>query len=239
MASISTCSAQNCKTCDILITHNSFNSNLTGRSFCTKTFENLTCKSSNVVYGIECTLCGLIYVGETKGALHKRISGHRFQINNGGNQLLYRHFNSPDHSILSMRVRILEKIYHHTNSPTLSTPFRRQREDYWIKKLGTYGCNDNIANVGNLTAPQTNNVNVMGLFPHRDRRRHSHGHRAYTRPTIHDVTLDSLLPYVSRKLGPHHIRTKLYSVPLNTLNIRYLNKPDIVHTWIFLLRNIA
>ena len=109
MASISTCSAQNCKTCDILITHNSFNSNLTGRSFCTKTFENLTCKSSNVVYGIECNLCGLIYVGETKGALHKRISGHRFQINNGGNQLLYKHFNSPDHSILSMRVRILEK----------------------------------------------------------------------------------------------------------------------------------
>ena len=37
MASISTCSAQNCKTCDILIARNSFNSNLTGRSFCTKT----------------------------------------------------------------------------------------------------------------------------------------------------------------------------------------------------------
>jgi hypothetical protein len=122
---------------------------------------------------MECNLCGLIYVGKTKGALHKRISGHMFQINNGGNQLLYKHFNSPDHFILSVRVRILEKIYHHTNFPTLSTPFRRQREDYWIKNLGTafpYGCNDNIANVGNLTSPQTNNVNVMGPFPHGERR---------------------------------------------------------------------
>jgi hypothetical protein len=106
-----------------------------------------------------------------------------------------------------------------TVRPTLSIPFRRHREDYWIKNLGTafpYGCNDNIGNVGNLTAPQTNNVNVMGLFPHRDRRNRSHGHRTYTRPTIHDVTLDSLLPYVIKKLGLHHIRTKLYSVPLKT-----------------------
>ena len=221
MCSISKCSIKNCKTCDILITRNSFTSNLTGRNFCTKTFEDLTCKSSNVVYAIECTLCGLIYVGETKGSLNKRISGHRFQINNGGNQLLYKHFNSPDHSILSMKVRILEKIYHHTNNPTLSTPFRRQREDYWIKTLGTafpYGCNDNVQNVGNLTSPMGNNVNVMRLFPNAQRRKRSHGHRSYHRPHIQDVTLHSLLPYVSQQLGPHHIRTKLYSVPLRVLN---------------------
>lgn len=37
-------------------------------------------------------VCGLIYVGETKGSLNKRKSGHRFLINNGGQQLLYIHF---------------------------------------------------------------------------------------------------------------------------------------------------
>lgn len=110
---------------DILITKTSFISNLIGNRFNTKTWKNWNCKTTNV-YGIECTLCGLIYVGETKGSLNKRISGHRFQINNGGQQLLYKHFNSPDHSVLSMKVRILEKIYHHTNSPSLSTPFHRQ-----------------------------------------------------------------------------------------------------------------
>ena len=114
---VSKCGSKNCKTCDILITDNSFSSNLTKRLFSTHSFENLSCKSYNIVYAIECTLCGLIYVGETKGELRKRMNGHRSQINNGGNQLLYRHFNLPDHSVLSMKVRILEKIYHPTNQP--------------------------------------------------------------------------------------------------------------------------
>ena len=90
----------------------------------------LSCKSYNVVYAIDCALCGLIYVGETKGELRKRMNGHRSSINTGGNQLLYKHFNLPDHSVLSMKVRILEKIYHPTNSPGLSTPFRRKREEH-------------------------------------------------------------------------------------------------------------
>ena len=33
---------------------------------------DLNCKSTNVVYRLECILCGLVYVGETKGKLHKR-----------------------------------------------------------------------------------------------------------------------------------------------------------------------
>ena len=100
-------------------------------------------------------------------SLNKRISGHRFEINHGGKQLLYQHFNQPDHSILSMKVRILEKIVHHSNSGKLSTPFRRQREDFWIRKLGTaapYGCNDKIDHIGNLSSPGCNSVNVIQLF---------------------------------------------------------------------------
>jgi hypothetical protein len=129
-------------------------------------------------------------------------------------------FQFPDPSILSMKVRILEKIYHHTNSPTLSTPFCRQQEDHWIRNLGTtfpYGCNDNINKVHILTSPLTNNVNVMGLFPNNKRRRCSQGHRSYNRAIIHDVMLMSLLPYVNKPLGPHHIGTKLCSVPMRVL----------------------
>jgi hypothetical protein len=36
-------------------------------------FSFSRCKSEIVVYGLECNLCGLVYVGETKGKLHKRI----------------------------------------------------------------------------------------------------------------------------------------------------------------------
>ena len=164
---ISKCGTKNCKTCNILITDTSFTSNLTKQSYNTHSFDNLNCTSSNVVYGIECSLCGLIYVGETKGQLRTRISGHRSKINNKGSQLLYRHFNQPDHSVLSMRVRILEKIYHPTNNPNLSTPFRRSREEEWIKHLNTaapYGCNDNISSLGNLTSPGCQSVNVISLI---------------------------------------------------------------------------
>ena len=155
------------KTCKILIIDNSFSSNFTKRSFTTHSFDNLSCKPTNLVYGIECGLCGLIYVGETKGQLRSRMNGHRFQINYGGNQLLYRHFNLPDHSIMSMKFRILEKIYRTTNNPYLSTSFRRKREEHWIRKLGTaapYGCNDHIDSIGNLTRPGCQSVNVLNLF---------------------------------------------------------------------------
>ena len=181
-------------------------------------------QSTNLVYGIECGLCGLIYVGETKGQLRSRMNGHRFQINHGGNQLLYRHFNLPDHSILSMKVRILEKIYHPTNNPSLSTPFRRKREEHWIRQLGTaapYGCNDHIDSIGNLTSPGCQSVNVLNLFDRTSRRHRSHGSRKYNKPEIHDVSFDGLLPFVNLQLGLHHIRTKLYSLPLKRLHALY------------------
>ena len=57
------------------------------------------------------------------------------------NDIVYQHFNQPDHSILSMRVRIIEKkIDHRTNNPNLATSLRRQKEDYWIRELGTVLC---------------------------------------------------------------------------------------------------
>ena len=69
------------------------------------------------------------------GELRKRMNEHRSSINTGGNQLLYKHFNLPDHSVLFMKVRILEKIYHRTNSPGLAHPFvgngRNTGSDNW------------------------------------------------------------------------------------------------------------
>ena len=126
---VSRCCSRNCKTCNILNTSPSFTSALTNKTYSTQGYGDIKCNTPNVVYGIICAHCGIIYVGETKVPLNKRINGHRYQINNNGNQLLYQHFNQPDHSILSMSVIVLEKIYHHTNSPILSTPYRRQRDE--------------------------------------------------------------------------------------------------------------
>ena len=129
---------------NILITDVHFTGNLTKQSCFARSSDDLNCISANVVYGLEYDLCGLVYVGETKGKLRKRICGHRPGIINNVNDTIFQHFNQPDHSILSMRVRVIEKIYHRSNNPNLTTPLRRQKEDYGIRELGTathYGCN--------------------------------------------------------------------------------------------------
>ena len=46
-----------CKICNMLITTPDFTSNLTGKTYCTKSFHPLDCSTDNVVSGIECTLC--------------------------------------------------------------------------------------------------------------------------------------------------------------------------------------
>jgi hypothetical protein len=84
-----------------------------------------------------------------------------------------------------MKVRIIEKIYHHTNSPILSTPYRTDRELFRIKELGTampYGCNDNIKGVVNLSGPGCNEINVMRLFNTIPRTKRSHGHKRIQHP---------------------------------------------------------
>ena len=217
---ITPCKSKNCKTCPILITQPTFTSSLTNKNYITRSYEDLNCKTSNVIYGIECNLCGLIYIGETKGQISKRINGHRFNINNNGKQILYQHFNQEDHSIISMRVRIIEKIYHPTNSPNLSTPYRRKREEFWIRELGTampYGCNDNISTLGNLSSPSCKSINVLNLFQISQRRQRSHGHRKYKCSSNQKVDFNYLLNNFDKPLGLHKIRTILYGLKLSDL----------------------
>ena len=118
-----------------------------------------------------------------------------------------------------------EKIYHPTNKPIYScTFFRRKREEHWIRQLGTaapYGCKDHIDSIGNLTSPGCKSVNVLNLFDQTRRWHRSHGSRRYKKPEIRNVSFDGLMPFVNLQLGLHHIRTRLYSLPLKTLHVLY------------------
>ena len=188
---ISKCRTKNCKTCNILITDVHNTSNLTNKSYVTRSYDDLNCKSANVVYWLECNLCGLVHVGETKDKLHKRIFGHR-----SINAIFYQHFNQPDHSVLSMRVRIIEQICHRTNNPNLATPLRRQKEDYWKRELGTatsYGCNDKIDGISIPSSPICRPMNVLDICSSSPLRKWSHGHRHYIFPIFHDFSLNDLL----------------------------------------------
>ena len=171
-------------------------------------------------------LCGLVYVREPKWRLHIRICGHRSVIKNNLFPRVYHYCRQPDQSNLSMKDGILEKINRPCNNPILSTPVRRQKEEHWIRKVGTampYGCNDKIDSVGNLCRPGCSNVNMMNIVDvdKTPRRKRNHGHRQYTSHKLHDVSINDLIPYSHKPLGMHHIRTKLYSLPLSQLHSLY------------------
>ena len=77
---INQCGTTSCHTCNIFINDQFFKSNLIGREYKTISYDRLSCGSTNVIYGIHCVHCGLVYVGETGSSLISRINGHRSAI---------------------------------------------------------------------------------------------------------------------------------------------------------------
>ena len=68
--SVGSSKSMNCK---MLITDMYFTSNLTKIVLSkNRSYDDLICKSTNVVYDLECNLCGLVYVGK-KGGLNTRM----------------------------------------------------------------------------------------------------------------------------------------------------------------------
>jgi hypothetical protein len=61
----------------------------------------------------------------------------------------------------------------------------------------------------------------MDIFNTSPRRKRNHGHRQYTSPILHDVSLNSSLPFMQKPLGMLHIRSKLFSLPLLKLHALY------------------
>ena len=114
---ISPCNSKACLTCSSFASDQSFKRNLTSKTYKTQPYEQLTCGSSNVVYGIHYIQRGLMYVGETGRSLQSRINGHPAGIIKDGQSVPYKHFRLRGHSVADMRVQILEKIYHFSESP--------------------------------------------------------------------------------------------------------------------------
>ena len=224
---ISPCGKRSCQTCNQFISNQSFKSNLTGKEYKTTTYDKLSCGSSNIVYGIHCIHCGLVYVGETGRSLRSRMNGHRSAIKKGGQSLLHRHFHQPNHSVDDMRVQILEKIYHSSGSPSLSTPLRRERELFWIKELGTakpYGFNDQIKGVGTLSSTSCKKTNVYTLFnKHQRRKDHMENATTIKRPLNQSPVLPQLssLQEIALQSTNTDFSSAEYRVTSNILDISH------------------
>ena len=124
-----------------------------------------------------------------------------------------------------MRAQILEKIYHSSGSPSLSTPQRRERELFWINEPGTakpYGFNEQIKGVGTLSSTSCKKTNVYTLFNKHQRRKRSHGKRHYNKmapqPESSIDALITLIDMIDQPEGVHKIKTHLFSMSLPQLS---------------------
>ncbi|XP_028674397.1 nuclear GTPase SLIP-GC-like [Erpetoichthys calabaricus] len=91
----------------------------------------LTCKSSSVIYVIECQKpdCKKQYVGKTRNSLKSRFSTHKSAISRKNHLPLYEHFNSNGHSFEDLKIFPIEQLD--------DLEMLDKREMFWIKALGT------------------------------------------------------------------------------------------------------
>ena len=92
----------------------------------------ITCGTFNVIYLIQCRLCNLQYVGETKRRLKDRFNEHRLPIlNPTGNYIhtgVSEHFLTSNHSDDRTLLLPIEKLKNGRDS------FRKAREAHLIHK---------------------------------------------------------------------------------------------------------
>ena len=63
------CGDKRCKCCRYMQHSSLYTNKVTGKRY--KLFCTVNCKSANVIYILECSVCGLQYVGESKHPFHK------------------------------------------------------------------------------------------------------------------------------------------------------------------------
>ena len=73
------------------------------------------------------------YIGETDREIKKRINEHLGYIRNYDEEKATgKHFNLPGHSVANMKMTIMEQV------KTQSDYYRKEREEFFIRKLATF-----------------------------------------------------------------------------------------------------
>jgi hypothetical protein len=111
--------------------------------------QNITCKTTNIIYLITCRVCNIQYVGETSRSLAVRLTEHRSNIKTNKDTPIGHHFNSVGHNETDIQAIAIEHISSTTDtmdqedfeayldSYCTDMNNRRTREKYWQILLGT------------------------------------------------------------------------------------------------------
>ena len=93
-----------------MIKVNKFKTSVIGKTYQVKATAN--CKTSNVVYVIECTRCKKQYVGETENVFYIQMNGHWSNIKHRRlEKPVANHFNSKGHSLEDLSIFVVEQIH--------------------------------------------------------------------------------------------------------------------------------
>jgi hypothetical protein len=126
------CGDKRCTWCLQLQHAQVFHSKTTGKEY--KIFCNVNCKTPNVVYLLDCHVCGSQYVGESVQPFNKRMNGHRSDLTKKTLLPVSQHFVSPGHSLDDFG---RSKIYIIDHNPSWKENQRQKRESFWIRELQT------------------------------------------------------------------------------------------------------
>ena len=123
--------------CKQMVNTSIFTNRKTGKQY--NILHKLNCKSSHVIYLIECTLCNYKpYVGKSEHPSNLRTNNHRSDSKKKDSIPVDQHYGQPGHDFTKhARITLIEQIQHRNKSKEEMTHILEKREDFWIEALDT------------------------------------------------------------------------------------------------------
>ena len=135
--------------CQQVLKTNTFTSYRTGETF--KIFHLLKCKSSRIIYLLQCRICQLQCVVKSETSFSIRLNNHRKDTKNKNPILACKHFQNSNHNFQrDAKFTLIEQI---TKSFTKTEQLRlllNKRKNFWILKLKTLypdGLNQELSDI--------------------------------------------------------------------------------------------
>ena len=132
--SITKCNRRACALCPRLSTDSSVTSRVSKRKH--RIYGDFNCRTSRLVYLLECTKCGKQYVGQTILTFAHRVAKHLLHIRQLGRDKLQLHFNGDGHTVNDI-------IFHPIATIDIHIPIKEAEnllqslETVWIKRLAS------------------------------------------------------------------------------------------------------
>ena len=106
-------------------------------------FDNLTCKSENLIYLLECRIYKLQYVGKSETSFNIRLNNHRKDAKSQASVWTHKHFTKQNcYSQQHAEFSLIEQIKKETTAEETRTLLKR-RENFWVLQLKTL-CPDEV-----------------------------------------------------------------------------------------------